>query len=275
MTVPVYDSAARGFLIVEEIRELFRFREFLRLAILHSVAKRYKRSVLGVLWTLLNPLLTMAVLTFVFSAAFSVSLQRYPIYLLTGIIFWQFFSQTTVQATHSLVWGSGLLKRVYVPRSIFVVAAAGGGLVNLIVSVMMLIVIMAILRQPFYVTGWFLPVAILLLAMFTLGVGLFVSALAVQFTDVVDMYQMVIQILFWFTPIMYPKTVLPEQYVWLININPLYHLLELFRAPLYNGWIPGPNTIAAASGRVGDLALDGMVVFYLAGRSDRVSDLAN
>jgi len=248
MTVPVYDSAARGFLIVEEIRELFRFREFLRLAILHSVAKRYKRSVLGVLWTLLNPLLTMSVLAFVFSAAFGNSLERYPVYVLTGIIFWQFFSQTTVQATHSLVWGSSLLKRVYVPRSIFVVAAAGSGLVNLIMSVLMLIVIMVIWRQPFYVTWWFLPVAILLLAMFTLGVGLFVSALAVQFTDVVDMYQMVIQILFWFTPIMYPKTVLPEQYGWIINVNPLYHLLELFRAPLYNGWLPGPNTMAAAAG---------------------------
>jgi ABC-type polysaccharide/polyol phosphate export permease len=221
MTAPVYDSAARGFLIVEEIRELFRFREFLRLVILHSVAKRYKRSVLGVVWTLLNPLATMAVLTLVFSTAFGSSLQRYPVYLLSGIIFWQFFSQTTVQATHSLVWGSSLLKRIYVPRSVFVVAAAGSGLVNLIVSVLMLIVIMAILRQPFYATWWFLPIAVFLLAIFTLGVGLFVSALAVQFTDVVDMYQMAIQILFWFTPIMYPKIVLPAEYAWMINLNPL------------------------------------------------------
>jgi len=248
MTAPVYDSAARGFLIVEEIRELFRFREFLGLVILHSMAKRYKRSVLGIAWTLLNPLLTMVVLTFVFSAAFGSSLQRYPVYLLTGIIFWQFFSQTTVQATHSLVWGSGLLKRVYMPRSIFVVAAAGSGLVNLIVSVMMLIIIMIIWRQPFFPTWWFLPLATLLLTMFTLGVGLFVSALAVQFTDVVDMYQVAIQILFWFTPIMYPKAVLPVEYAWAINANPMYHLLELFRAPLYNGWLPGPNTIAAAAG---------------------------
>jgi ABC-type polysaccharide/polyol phosphate export permease len=84
--------------------------------------------------------------------------------------------------------------------------------------------------------------------MFTLGAGLFVSALAVQFTDVVDMYQLAIQILFWFTPIMYPRTVLPVEYAWMINLNPLYHLLELFRAPLYNGWVPGPNTLAAAAG---------------------------
>lgn len=268
MTAPVYDSAARGFLIVEEMRELFRFREFLRLVILHSVAKRYKRSVLGVVWTLLNPLATMAVLTLVFSTAFGSSLQRYPVYLLSGIIFWQFFSQTTVQATHSLVWGSSLLKRIYVPRSVFVVAAAGGGLVNLIVSVMMLIVIMAILRQPFYATWWFLPIAVLLLAMFTLGVGLFVSALAVQFTDVVDMYQMAIQILFWFTPIMYPKIVLPAEYAWMVNLNPLYHLLELFRAPLYNGWLPGPNTMAAAAGVAVMSLLVGWLFFIW--RADRI-----
>src|SRR5574341_124433 len=149
---------------------------------------------------------------------------------------------------NSLVWGAGLLKRAYMPRSIFAVAAVGNGLFNLAMSLLPLVGVMLVTGQPFHATWWFLPVATLLLAVFTLGVGLLVSALAVQFTDIVDMYQLAVQILFWATPVMYPRSVLPARFAWLVNFNPLYHLLELFRVPIYNGWLPGPNTMIAAVG---------------------------
>jgi ABC-type polysaccharide/polyol phosphate export permease len=246
--VPFYDSDGRQWRFIDEIGELFRFREFLRLLIFNAVTTRYKRSVLGFLWTLLNPLITMGILAFVFSELFRNSLVHYPVYLLTGILFWQFFSQTTVQSMNVLVWGGGLLKRAYIPRSVFIVAAVGSGLVNLFISFLPLILIVWIVGHPFYLTWWFLPVATILLTMFTLGASLFLAALAVQFTDVIDMYQMIVQALFWFTPIMYPKSVLPDQMAWVINLNPLYHLLELFRVPLYYGWLPGPNTMVAGIG---------------------------
>ena len=104
--------------------------------------------------------------------------------------------------------------------------------------------------------------------MFTLGVGLFISALAVQFTDVVDMYQIAIQILFWFTPIMYPKSILPGKFSWLINLNPLYHLLELVRVPIYNGWLPGPNTMIAAIGSAVLMLLLGW--WFFTSRADKI-----
>jgi len=263
-----YDSAARRLSFVEEIHELIRFREFLRLLVNNSITTRYKRSVFGILWTLVNPLMTMAVLTFVFSEIFHSTTPYYPAYLLIGITFWNFFGQTTNQAVNSLVWGAGLLKRTYIPRSIFAVSALGNGVFNLFVSLIPLVAIMIFIGQPFYVTWVFFPFAILITMMFTLGVGLFISALAVQFTDVVDMYQLAIQILFWFTPIMYPKSVLPTNLSWLINLNPLYHILELFRVPIYNGWLPGPNTMIAAVGSSVLMLLIGW--WFFTSRADKI-----
>jgi ABC-type polysaccharide/polyol phosphate export permease len=91
------------------------------------------------------------------------------------------------------------------------------------------------------------PVAIMLLAMFSLGVALFMSSLAVFFVDVVDLYQVVIQAGFFLTAVMYPVSILPPAYAWYINLNPMHHLLELFRAPIYQGQLPGPNTLLAAA----------------------------
>src|SRR5690348_2291655 len=114
MTIEVpmvdYDSAARGWAPLTELRELIRYHELVLMMVVNIIKTRYKRSALGVIWTLLNPLLNMAVLTFAFSALFSSSLVHYPVYVLSGLIFWNFFSQTSLFAMNTLVWGGGLLK---------------------------------------------------------------------------------------------------------------------------------------------------------------------
>ena len=242
-----YDSSARGSRALSELAALLRYRELLGLLISSHLKTRYKRSALGVVWTLLQPLLHMAVLTIAFSALFRSTLAQYPIYLLCGLIAWNFFSQTTVFAMNSLVWGGGLLKRVYVPRTIFATAAIGNGLVNLGLSLLPLLLIMLLLGYPLYPTWWFVPIAVALLAMFTLGVALFLSALAVFFVDVVELYQTLLQALFFLTAIMYPVSILPPAYAGYIHLNPLYNLVELFRAPIYLGRLPGPNTLLAAA----------------------------
>jgi|SRR5579859_1872912 len=241
-----YDSAARRSSPLAELVELFRYRDLVQMMVTNIIKTRYKRSALGVVWTLLNPLLNMAVLTVAFSSLFSSTLVHYPVYVLTGLIFWNFFTQTTMYAMNTLVWGGGLLKRVYIPRTIFAVSSVGNGLVNLGLSMIPLILIMLVLGHPLHGTWWMMPVAVLLLATFALGVSLFMSTLAVFFTDVVDIYQVFTQALFFLTPIMYPKNILPANLVWLLNLNPLYNLLEVFREPIYLGAIPGNHTLAAA-----------------------------
>jgi ABC-2 type transport system permease protein len=247
MPLVEYDSAARRSSPVADLLEMVRYRDLLGMMVANMIKTRYKRSALGAIWTLLNPLLNMAVLTIAFSSLFQFTLKDYPVYVLTGLIAWNFFTSTTLFAMSSLVWGSSLLKRIYVPRTIFSVASIGNGLVNMGLSLIPLVLIIVATRHPMYPTWWFVPVAVLLLAMFSLGVALLISTLAVFFTDMVDIYQVLVQAGFFLTPLMYPKEILPPQYLWLVKLNPMYHLIEMFRVPIYQGSLPGPHTMLAAA----------------------------
>jgi len=244
--LPIYDSAARRIPLVEELLELIRYRDLLYQLIARNIKTRYKRSMLGILWTMLNPLLMMLVLTMVFSKLFRFSTHYYAVYALAGLILWNFFAQTTTAAMSELLWGGSLMTRIYVPRAIFAVSALGTGLVNLVLSLLPLLLIMIITGVPLTPSLVILPVPILLVAMFALGLGLFLSTLAVYFADVLDMFQLLLMVWMYLTPIIYPKDIISEQYRWLFNLNPMYHLLEIFRAPIYIGWLAGPKTVAAA-----------------------------
>ena len=244
---PVYDSALRKPIILEELNTVIKYRELLFLMVINNLKARYKRSALGVVWTLLNPLINMVVMTIAFSHLFRSSLQDYPVYILTGLLLWNFFTQTTTNAVNSLVWGSSLLRRVFIPRTIFSFASVGNGLVNLGLAFLPLFGIIIILSHPLSVVWWFVPLGILAMTMFALGVGLFVSTLAVYFTDVVDVYQVLVQAWFFLTPIMYPLDVFPKEYGWLVVLNPIYCLIELCRRPIYDGVLPDTLTIALAT----------------------------
>lgn len=236
-----YDSASRPSPMLAEVRELFRYSDLLKLLVSRITKNRYKRSALGVLWTLLNPLLSMAVLTIVFSTVFKTATASYPVYLLAGLVCWNFFAQTTVYAMSTLISGGTLFKRVYVPSTIFGVASVANGLFNLGLSLVPLVLIMAILGHPFHGAWWYVPFAVVLLAMFCLGVTLFMSTLAVFFADVVDMFQLLLQSWFFLTPIMYPLDIMPDGFRQWMVVNPMYHLVELFRAPILSGQLPDPE----------------------------------
>src|SRR5574341_1057086 len=158
----IYDSLKRGSLALEEVRGLLQYRDLIFQLIRRDVISRYKRSVLGIAWTMLYPLGTMTVLTVVFSQLFH-SIPAYPVYLLSGLIVWNFFAQSTSAAMEQMVWGSSLLHRIYMPRTAFVVSAIGTGLVNLVLSVVPLVLIMLVVGLPLRLSLLFLPVAMLLL----------------------------------------------------------------------------------------------------------------
>lgn len=242
---PVYDSDRRGFIALEEFREVIRYRDLLFQLTRRDLVARYKRSVLGVAWTMLNPLAMMIVLTLVFSQLFK-TVEGYPAYILSGLIAWTFFSQTTTAAINSLVWGGDFFQRIYVPRSIFAISAIGTGMVNLLLSLVPLFGVMLIVRVPIQPTVIFTPLAILFLALFSLGVGLLVSSLALYFPDVVEMYQIVLLIWFYLTPILYPIDILPDQIRALIQFNPIMPLIQMFRLPIYDGQIPSSTDFLLA-----------------------------
>lgn len=246
-TKPEYDSGIATPPAIKELTELWRYRDLLQLAINNSIKTRYKRSALGVVWTLLNPLLNTVVLTIAFSQILRFPVKDYPIYLLAGLLFWNFFAQTTTHAMNTLIWGSNILKRIYVPRTLFTVSVIGNGLINYSLALIPLALIMLALGHRFSPALLFLPVAVLLTAMFTLGFSLLISTLAVFFVDVVEMFSVLLSAWFYLTPIIYPISIIPEQFLGIVKINPVYYLLELFHSIIYRGEWPPPETILSAS----------------------------
>ncbi len=264
-----YDSTVTRPPMFQEFRELWLYRDLLNLLIINGIKTRYKRSAMGVVWTLLNPLLNTAVLTIAFSQLMRFEVKSYPIYLLTGLICWNFFAQTTLQAANTLVWGSGLLKRIYLPRTIFAISVLGNGLVNFGLALIPLFVVMLIYRHPISVTFLLLPVPVLFAAMFTLGVALWISTFAIFFTDVVDLYNIFLQAWFFLTPIVYPLAILPPRWAAILRYNPVYVLVDQVRRVLYDGQWPSWQSLLITAGMTLFIFASGWWLF-----TKRVDDLA-
>ena len=243
----IYDSTKRGSAALEEVRGIFQYRDLVFQLVRRDIVTRYKRSVLGIAWTMLQPLGMMLILTLVFSTLFS-SVRGYPTYILSGLIAWTFFSQTTTAIITHTVWGGELFRRIYLPRTSFAVSSVGTGLVNIGLSLVPLFVIMLLTGTPFHWSMLFTPFVLILLAAFTLGVGLIISTMAVFFPDVSEMYQIVLLAWMYLTPIIYPENIIPETYrFWMFNLNPMYHLIKIFRMPLYDGVLPDWKTLLIGS----------------------------
>ncbi len=244
---PYYDSAKRGPVALEELRGLVKYRELLWQLVRRDIVSRYKRSTLGIAWTMLYPLGTMIVLTVVFEQLFH-RVEAYPAYLLSGLVVWNFFGQTTSAAMHQMVWGSTLLHRIYMPRTTFVVSAVGTGLVNLALSLIPLIAITLLTGKAITWSILFLPISLVFVAAFALGVGLLISAWAIYFPDVAEMYSVALLAWMYLTPIIYPIDIVPESYrFWFFHLNPMYYMVELFRQPVYYGALPAPLLLLACA----------------------------
>lgn len=235
-----YDSAVLANPAVEEFREVWNYRNLIYQLTRRDVLTRYKRSVLGIAWTMLNPLGMMLVLTIAFSAVFRFDTQySYAAYVLSGLLVWNFFSQTTTASMVNLVWGGGLLHRIYVPRTSFALAAILTGLVNFLFSMVPLVIVMLITNVPLHWNLFLFPIPLIFLAAFSLGLGLLISTFAVYFPDVSEMYGIAMLGWMYVTPIIYPESILPETYrFWITHLNPMYYMVELFRQLVYIGTMP-------------------------------------
>jgi homopolymeric O-antigen transport system permease protein len=169
--------------------------------------------------------------------------EGYPVYVLSGLITWTFFSQTTSATIHQMVWGGVLLKKIYLPSTAFAVSATGTGLVNLTISLVPLLILAIINHIPLNSSLLFLPIAMLLLATFSLGLGLLISTLAVFFPDIAEMYQVVLLGWMYLTPIIYPADIVPEGIKAWFAVNPMYYFVQMMRAPIYEGTLPSASII--------------------------------
>jgi ABC-type polysaccharide/polyol phosphate export permease len=211
----------------------------------------------------------MIIFTIVFAHIFRVTVDHFAVYFLSAFVLWNFFAQATSWSTSCLIGYAPLIKKIYVPKSIFVVATVLAGMVNLLISLVPLALIMLVLGHPFTRAMMFLPVPIVLATMFSLGLSLALAPLSLMFADIVQIYQAVLTAWMYLTPIVYPLSALPDHYRRLILANPMTHLVEAFRTPIYQGALPSAHVmITATVAAVGTLVIGWAVFEHY---SDRVA----
>lgn len=240
---------------------LYASRELLSELVRKELRVRYRRSVLGLAWSLLQPLATATVLYVAFSELFRFRIDNYPVYALAGILFWNFFSQSVVHSMNSLRSHSALLLRLPVPRAVFPLAAVFSGVVHLLLALLPLLAIVSTTGHSLWPSWGFLPVSLFLAGLFTAGAGLALAPLAVRFHDVTELVQMLIGLLFFLTPVIYPLQIVPERWIWLVRFNPLRSILEVFRDPIFYGKVPPASHLAVALVVAGTMFLLGLAIF--------------
>jgi len=257
--------------MLQTIRDIVAYRTLLGALVARDLKVRYKRSVLGVLWTMLNPLLMMIVFTIVFSTVFRFSVEDFAIYFLSAFLLWNFVAQTTAWSTACLLGYAPLIRKIYVPKEVFILATVLSGLVNLLISLAPLALIMLVVRHPLRATVVVLPASIGLTLMFALGVSFLLAGICIEFNDVVQIYQALLVAWMYLTPVVYPLDVVPAEYRWLVLANPMYYFVTVFRDPLYGGIMPQGRDflIAAIWGTV--MLFGGWWVFRR--RADRIAYL--
>jgi ABC-2 type transport system permease protein len=250
-----------------ELRDVIRQSSLLFELVHRDLTVRYKRSLLGFLWTMLHPLLLMLIFVVVFSTLFRSRAPHYETYFLSAYVAWNFFAQTVVSSMAGIAWNGPLMKRVRVPHSMFTLSAIVSGLVNFVLSLLVLFAIMGVTGAPLRPALFFLPVSILLMGLFTFGASLGLTAVSIFFGDVREMIQAGLPALMYLTPIIYPISVVPDRFRWLIRINPLVYIVEVVRDPIYYGIIPSPTTLLLATViSLGSLCIGWMIFRYTAPR---------
>ena len=220
------------------IKELFLYRNLIDELVVRDIKKKYRRSVLGLVWSLLNPLLMMIITAMVFSTLFRFDIQNYALYLLTGQIIFTFYAEATNFAMGSILENGSLIKKVYIPKYLFPISRVASSGVNLLLTIPAMLIIMLITGAVF---SWHLilfVVPLLLLFFFALGIGLILSAMSVYFRDMFHLYGVLLTALNYATPIFYPAKIIPEEYRFLIDLNPLAYYLQLFRQVVYENQLP-------------------------------------
>jgi ABC-type polysaccharide/polyol phosphate export permease len=253
------------------MREIFRYRDLIFALVSRELKVRYRRSAIGFTWTMLQPLLTMLVLQVVFSAIFRVKLDNgnYAVFAMAGILFWNFFSQGIVASMNSLKGNAQLLRKLPIPKEVFPLATVISGVINLGFALVPLLLIMAVTHHPLTPALFFLPVSILLAALFTLGAGLLLSPLAVFFSDVIELIGVILSMLMYMTPVIYPMKILEgTRFLPVVRFNPVRSILEVFRDPIYLGKVPPITHLSVCFGiAVAALALGS---FAFRRSSDRI-----
>ncbi len=235
--------------MIRRARELYQYRELLRNLVVRDLKVRYRNSVLGVLWSLLNPLLMTLVFTVVFTLMIPSNIPNYPVFFMCGFLPWTFLASSLNGATGSIINNSNLIKKVYFPRDILPLADVLANLVHFLVALLVLFAMVYAFQMKLTPAVLMLPLIILTQLMFVAGLALLLSTANVFYRDTQHILSVVIQAWFFLTPVFYPITVLPESaeilgftlnvQLWVRRLNPMASLIASYRDVIYRGDFTG------------------------------------
>lgn len=221
------------------ITECYKYRFLINELVQRDIKVRYRRSVLGILWTILTPILQMLVMTMVFSRLFRFEIEYYVVYLLIGNIMFSFMSDTTNVSIWVILENAGLIKKVYIPKILFPVTKTISNVVNVGFSLVALLVVMIITKVPFRWTIFLIFIPILYCTIFVMGMSSLLATLTVFFRDISHIYTVFTMLWMYATPIFYPKSLLEDNFSFILQLNPMFHYIDYFRSLVIEGVVPG------------------------------------
>lgn len=233
-----------------------RYTFLLKQLVSRDFKNRYKRSVLGVAWSFLNPLLTMCVQYVVFSTLFKSDTPNYPVYLLTGILFFNYLNEAVAQGMISITGNASLIKKVFVPKYLFPMSKALSSLINFLLSLLPLLLVMLLTGTDFRWSLLLLPFDLICMVVFVLGMVLLLSTSMTFFQDTQFLWGVFSMIWMYLTPVFYPESIIPEAYIELYRLNPMYQFITFARTCIIDGISPEPMAYVKC-------ALSALVVFGL------------
>lgn len=243
------------------LKEIYCYREMIKNLVKKDLRTRYKGSILGFLWTFLNPLLQLIIYTIIFSTVMRIDVDQFYMFLFVGLVPWIFFSTSILIGTNTIISNKDLIKKIYFPREILPMSVVLSGFMNMIFS--MIVVFLALLVSGIGITMniIYLPIIMIVEAIFTLGVVLIVSSLNVYFRDIEHILGIVVMAWFYFTPIVYPIDMVPKEYLKYFGLNPMTSIISAYRDILYHGIKPDMNSLGVVSFLSAILLVIGYYIF--------------
>ena len=251
-----------GFLLA--LQDLWRYRELLYFLTWRDVKLRYKQTALGAAWDIIQPLFAMLLFTLFFGRLARIQSEGvpYPLFAYAGLLPWTFFANALTNSGNSLVGNSNLITKVYFPRMIIPAAAVLAGLLDFVIAFLLLVPMLVYYRIAVSWNLLWLPLFILLATLLALGVGMWFAALNVKYRDIRYALPFLVQLWLFASPVIYPSSIMPERWRWLLALNPMTGIIEGFRASLFGGKLDVAMTLTSAALTVAILIVSLFVFQY-------------
>ena len=229
------------------MKELYNYRQMIFSLVKKDLRGRYKGSVLGFLWTFVNPLLQLCVYTIVFSVLLPTNIDKYYLHLFVALIPWIFFSSSITVGSSSIIAQKDLVKKIYFPREVIPIAYVTSCFVNMLLCFVVIFVVIAFSGIGFnFIALLYLPVIMIVEYLFALGMAMLTSAVTVYFRDLEHILGIVTMAWMYMTPVMYSVDIIPEKYQSLFSLNPMTPVIQAYRDILYFAKVPELSTLASA-----------------------------